>query len=164
MEVLVSVASKHGSTEEIAQVIADHLRAVDITVHVTPPDEVTSVDGYDGVVLGSAVYAGRWMAPAVRFAERFAGPLRERPVWLLSSGPLGDPPVPAEDPASVAPIVEATGARDHRVLAGRLRREDLSLAERTIVRAVRAPYGDDRDWAEVEAWACAIAAQLTAAR
>jgi menaquinone-dependent protoporphyrinogen oxidase len=164
VEVLVSVASKHGSTEEIAEAIADNLRAVDIDVEVTPPDEVTSVDRYAGVVLGSAVYGGRWMAPAVRFAERFAEPLRARPVWLLSSGPLGDPPLPAEEPASVAHIVELTGARDHRLLAGRLRREDLSLAERTIVRAVRAPYGDDRDWAEIEAWTCRIAAQLTAVR
>jgi menaquinone-dependent protoporphyrinogen oxidase len=160
VEVLISVASKHGSTDEIAEVIADHLRAVDVRVDLVPPDEVTSVDRYDGVILGSAVYAGRWMASSVRFAERFEDGLRQRPVWLLSSGPLGDPPAPAEDPVSVAAILERTGARGHALFAGRARREDLSLAERTIVRAVRAPYGDFRDWAEIEAWACQIVAHL----
>jgi menaquinone-dependent protoporphyrinogen oxidase len=160
VEVLVSIASKHGSTDEIAEVIADHLRAVEATVDLVPPDEVTAVDRYDGIILGSAVYAGRWMAPAVRFAERFADVLVTKPVWLLSSGPLGDPPAPAEDPVSVAPIRERTGARDHRVFAGRARREDLSLAERAVVRAVHAPYGDFRDWAEIEAWTCAIVAHL----
>jgi menaquinone-dependent protoporphyrinogen oxidase len=162
VDVLISVASKHGSTDEIAEVVADHLRAVDIHVDLVPPDEVTSVDRYDGVILGSAVYAGRWMASAVHFAERFEDGLRQRPVWLLSSGPLGDPPAPAEDPVSVAPMLERTGARGHVLFAGRARREDLSLAERTIVRAVRAPYGDFRDWAEIEAWACKVVAHLAA--
>jgi menaquinone-dependent protoporphyrinogen oxidase len=51
-------------------------------------------------------------------------------------------------------------ARDHRVFAGKLEKEGLGLAERAIVAAVRAEEGDFRPWAEIDAWAAGIAAEL----
>lgn len=62
MKVLVTVATRHGSTAEIADVIVRvlHLRGLDADeVH---PGSVHDISGYDAVVLGSAVYAGRWLA------------------------------------------------------------------------------------------------------
>jgi menaquinone-dependent protoporphyrinogen oxidase len=47
---------------------------------------------FDAVVLGSAVYAGRWLDPARQYAALYADVLRARPVWLFSSGPIGNPP------------------------------------------------------------------------
>ncbi len=86
-------------------------------------------------------------------------------MWLFSSGPIGDPPRPGPDDAvRLDEIMAATGAREHRVFAGRLRREDLGLPERVVVRATGAADGDRRDWAEVEAWARGIAAALSAPR
>jgi hypothetical protein len=64
----------------------------------------------------------RPLASAKDFAERRAAELAARPVWLFSSGPIGDPPKPVEDPADVGPLLAATGAREHRVFAGRLER------------------------------------------
>ncbi len=55
------------------------------------PDEVTELEDYDAVVLGSAVYAGHWLEPAKQLAERFVGQLLGRAVWLFSSGPVGNP-------------------------------------------------------------------------
>ena len=125
MKVLVTAASKHGTTAEIAEEIAKVLRAAQLEVDVIPPDDVQTIVDYDAVVLGSGVYAGHWMQPARAFAERHAVALQETTVFLFSSGPIGDPPRPLEDPAEIAWIDEATMALDHRVFAGRLTESDL---------------------------------------
>jgi menaquinone-dependent protoporphyrinogen oxidase len=105
MKVLVSAASRHGATSEIAEEIGKALR-----VDVRPAEQVSSVEDYEAVVLGSAVYAGRWLQPARELAERHAGALSERPVWLFSSGPVGEPPKPAEEESvDVSGILEITG-------------------------------------------------------
>jgi menaquinone-dependent protoporphyrinogen oxidase len=163
MKVLVTAASKHGATDEVAEAIAEVLARANVAVEVVPPEEVRSLDAYDAVVLGSAVYAGHWLAPARGFVERFVGALRARPVWLFSTGPLGDPPRPGEDPSDAAPMLAATGAREHVVFGGRLERRELGLAERAIVAAVRAPDGDYRDWQRIRDWAEGIAEVVAAA-
>jgi menaquinone-dependent protoporphyrinogen oxidase len=79
-------------------------------------------------------------------------------VWLFSSGPVGDdPPKPDEDPVDVADLLAATGAREHRIFAGKLVRKQLSFPEREIVSALRVPEGDFRDWTEIRQWAAGIA-------
>src|SRR6266511_3734374 len=70
MTVLVSAASKHGSTAEIATAVARVLQERGLAVDVRPVENVTLVDGYEAVVLGSAVYAGHWMESAGRLATR----------------------------------------------------------------------------------------------
>jgi menaquinone-dependent protoporphyrinogen oxidase len=157
MKVLVSAASKHGSTDEIARAIGDVLTERGIETEVTPPQEVTTVEGHDAVVLGSAVYAGRWMKEAKELVERSAGALADIDVWLFSSGPIGDPPKPEEDPVDVAEIAERTGARGHRIFAGKLVKAQLGFGEKAIVMALRAPEGDFRDWDEIRGWASEIA-------
>jgi menaquinone-dependent protoporphyrinogen oxidase len=111
MKVLVTAATKYGATAEIAQAIGDTLRDHGLDPTVIPPQQVDSLDGYDAVVLGSAVYAGHWLKPARELVDR-AGHLADRPVWLFSSGPVGDPPKPEEDPVDVAEILTATAARE----------------------------------------------------
>lgn len=160
MNILVTAASKHGATAEIAAAIAAHLAELDLPADVRAPDEVTDMAGYDAVILGSAVYAGRWLASAKALVERCGPALRERPVWLFSSGPVGEPAKPDEPPADAAAMVDATGAREHRVLPGKIDKGELGLAERAIVAVVRAPDGDYRDWDALRAWVAGIAAQL----
>jgi menaquinone-dependent protoporphyrinogen oxidase len=162
MPVLVTAATKYGATAEIAQAIADTLRHRGLDPMVLPPEQVEGVDGYDAVVLGSAVYAGHWLKPARELVQRHAGDLTGRPVWLFSSGPVGDPPKPEEDPVDVAELVAASGAREHRVFAGKLVRRQLSFPERAIVSALRVPEGDFRDWAEITRWAAGIAGAVQA--
>ena len=156
MRVLVTVASKHGATRAIGDAIGDVLDEMGLTVDRVAPEDVRDLDGVDAVVLGSAVYAGRWVASAADLVERLGGELRERPVWVFSSGPLGDEPEPAGTGPAVEAAVASIEARDHRVFAGALDRDDLNLAERAVVRVVKAPYGDFRDWEAVTAWATAI--------
>lgn len=164
VRVLVTVASKHGSTAGIAAAIARTLQeshpgleAVSIPVEQRP-----APDGFDAVVLGSAVYVGRWMESARDFATAHAGVLRERPLWLFSSGPIGTPPFPPDEPHDAQPMMQLLGARAHTVFPGRLDKTLLSFGERAMVTAMRAPLGDFRDWDAVRRWAAVIAAELTA--
>lgn len=163
MLALVTAASRHGSTADIASVVAWALRTHGVDADELPPEDVYDVSAYDAVVLGSAVYAGRWLEPATALVTRCGPQLTGRPMWLFSSGPVGLPPTPAESP-DVSGLLARTGALDHRVFAGRLDRGKLGRLERTMVRAVRAPEGDFRDWAEVSRWAERIAETLTPAQ
>lgn len=163
MTVLVSAATKHGATLEIAEAIAAGLERRGVAAQAHDAASVQSLDGYGALVLGSGVYAGHWLAPARDLVERGFPGAAGRPVWLFSSGPLGSPdPKPEGDPVDVAALLEATSARAHRVFAGRLERERLGFAERAIVRALRAPEGDFRDWDAIDAYAGEIAAAVSA--
>jgi menaquinone-dependent protoporphyrinogen oxidase len=159
--VLVAVASRHGATREIAETVARTLRDEGLDVHLADAEAVQGVSGFDGVVVGSAVYVGRWLEPARVLVDAHGDELASRPTWLFSSGPIGDPPKPeAEDAVQIDEIAERVSARDHRLFSGKLDRSVLGFGERAVVLAFRAPEGDFRDWDEIEAWAREIAADL----
>jgi menaquinone-dependent protoporphyrinogen oxidase len=161
MKILVTAASKHGSTDGIAKAIGAELATRGLEVMVAPVQDVGAIDPYDAVVLGSAIYLGNWMKPAKEFAARQADALASVPVWLFSSGPVGNPP--PEDPGDRRrgdEIAKTIGARDHRVFAGKLDRKDLNLIERAAVRAAKSPDGDFRNWDEIRGWAAGIAEAL----
>lgn len=160
MKVLVTAASKHDATAEIAAAIGAEFADNGVPATVARPDEVTTLDGFDAAVIGSAVYAGRWLKPATKLIERHAAALTQIPVWLFSSGPIGDPPKPDEDPVDVVDVMSAAGAREHRIFSGRLDKHRLSFGERAIMVAVRAPEGDFRDWDAIRAWTDEIIAEL----
>jgi menaquinone-dependent protoporphyrinogen oxidase len=160
MRILVTAASKHGATAELAEWMGAAFRSAGVDAVVEAPELVTNLDGFDAVIIGSGVYAGHWLEPAKQLVDRQVDALRARPVWIFSSGPVGEPPKPEETPVDVAPIVETTGARDHRVFTGRIDRSLLGFGERAICTALRVPEGDWRSRPEVEAWAREIATAL----
>jgi menaquinone-dependent protoporphyrinogen oxidase len=166
MRILVAAASRHAATAEIASriggTLADqlHARGIPVEIHVRHAEEVHDLAGYDAVVLGSAVYEGRWLKPARELVRDHADQLRLVPVWLFSSGPVGDPVVPAAEPREAGQLVLSTGAREHRVFPGRLDRRRLGHLERLLARAGSAGEGDYRDWGTITAWAADIADAL----
>ncbi len=160
MKVLVTAASKHGATTAIARAIGETLQAEGLETTVLPPEDVSGVAGYDAVVIGSAVYMGHWLEPARHLVERDGAALVARPVWLFSSGPVGDPPKPVEDPVDVAELIAAAGAREHRVFPGTVVKRGLGFGEKAVAAALRVPDGDFRPWDEIRAWARGIAATL----
>jgi menaquinone-dependent protoporphyrinogen oxidase len=163
MTVLVTAASKHGATWEIAEAIGRTLAERGLDVEVVRAEDVDGLGRFRAVVLGSAVYGGHWLDPALRLVAEHGGDLAARETWLFSSGPLGDPPRPGPDDAvRIDDVLAATGARDHRVFAGRLDHDSLSFGERALVFAFRAEEGDFRDWDEIAAWAGEIADALGA--
>lgn len=163
MTVLVAYASKHGSTEGIAQAIADRLRERGVPTDVQAVGDVGDVGDLQAVVLGSAVYAGSWMKEAIEFAQAQAERLVGLPVWLFTSGPLGeDVEDEEEQPRQLAELRGLIAPVEHRVFFGALDRSKLGFGERMIVKAVKAPEGDFRDWDAIEGWADGIADELGA--
>jgi menaquinone-dependent protoporphyrinogen oxidase len=158
MTVLVAAASRHGSTAEIAAAIGGVLSARGLDTEIADVEDVSSLEGYDAVVLGSAVYVGRWLASARDFVDDHAAELAERPTWLFSSGPVGAPPKPApEEALRLDQIAAKARPLDHRLFAGRVDRTVLGFGERAVVTAIRAEPGDYRDWDDVRRWAGEIA-------
>lgn len=162
MRVLVAVASKHGSTGEIGDAIADVLRDRGHDVQRVAPSEVSTLDGVDAVVLGSAVYMSQWLEAARNLVVRLGHDLRGRPVWMFSSGPVGTELKPTEETARIHPLLEAVQPLDYQVFSGVVDRSVLNLRERSIVRMVGAAEGDFRDWGAVRSWAASIADTLDA--
>ncbi|HKZ83736.1 MAG TPA: flavodoxin domain-containing protein [Anaerolineae bacterium] len=149
--ILVAYASKHGATEEIAEKIGQVLRQAGLRADVLPADRVSDVTPYQAVVFGSAVYAGQWRQEAATFLEASEKTLAERPVWLFSSGPTGEgDPVELMKgfrfPEALQPIADHIRPRDIAFFHGALDMKELSLPERLIVKGIKAPLGDFRDW------------------
>jgi menaquinone-dependent protoporphyrinogen oxidase len=161
MRVLVASATRHGATGEIAGAIFSTLVARGIHAEPQRVEDVLHLADYDAVVLGSAVYLGKWLEPARRFASDHATELAMRPTWLFSSGPLGEPPRPdAAHAVQVDDLLEQTHAREHRLFDGKLDVAKLGFVERAATKAVRAQPGDFRDWDAIHAWANSIADSL----
>lgn len=165
MTVLVAYASKRGSTAEIAETVAATLRREGLRVCLERCEDVRGLDGYDAVVLGSAVYMKRWRGDARDFLKKHRKALRQMPFWVFSSGPVGDP---AQDdpewmePPKIVEKVEELGGRDHVIFGGRLPSEPKGFMEKAMVKGVPKEYRDRRDWAEIRGWAKGIASRLVA--
>lgn len=160
--VLVAYGTKNGSTAEIADVIADTLRGAGLRCEARPAGDVDDAAAYDAVVLGGAVYAGRWHRAAARFARRHRKALADRPVWLFSSGPL-DPSAGERDIPPVRGAARAAtriDAREHITFGGCLTEGARGFVARMILKQGRG--GDFRDMDRIRAWASGIAKEIDA--
>jgi menaquinone-dependent protoporphyrinogen oxidase len=165
MKVLVAYASKYGSTKGIAE----RLRAAGQQADARPVQAIDDPGGYDAFVVGSAVFAGHWMAEATRFVRRHRAVLANWPTWLFSSGPIGTMAAKHEPvaPKETGKLVRAINPREHRVFFGAWDRANadrakLGFAERMVAKWL--PEGDFRDWKAIEGWAASIAQALQRAR
>jgi menaquinone-dependent protoporphyrinogen oxidase len=165
-KILVAYASKHNSTAEIADAIGEVLReSGGLQVDIQSVEAVKDITVYDAVVLGSAVYAGQWQGEAADFLKQHEQELAQRPTWLFSSGPTGEGDPKAlmkgwEFPEALRPIAERVKPRDVAVFHGNLDTDKLSMLERLMVKGVKAPMGDFRDWNLIRAWASGVAQAL----
>lgn len=180
MSILVTYASAHGSTREIAERIAERLAEQLATkVDCTPMTEVprlsTIPTRYSAIVMGSAVHAGRWIRPGRAFVRSNAAFLRDKDkhppaVWAFSV--CG---APEEQQTKVAPgyvkwfdrkLGDGT-VRAHKMLRGRLEKTDLPWILRIILSCCTPEkenaYGDFRDWDGIDEWANDVAKTMTEA-
>jgi len=160
--VLVAYASKHGATAEIAERIGQVLRQAGLRADVLPTDRVSDLTPYQAVVLGSAVYIGQWQKRAARFLRENEKALAERPLWLFSSGPTGEGDAAAlvqgwRFPKALQPIADRIRPRDIAVFHGALDAAKMNWFEKWMIKNVKAPLGDFRDWDAITTWATAIA-------
>ncbi|MGV1047297.1 MAG: flavodoxin domain-containing protein [Solirubrobacterales bacterium] len=163
MKVLVAYASKRGSTAGIAETVAAEISRCGFDVDCRDSGEVKTLDPYDAVVLGSAVYMKRWRGDAKHFLRHHHKELAKKPFWIFSSGPVGDPAKDNPDWAEPPRIVEKAeqlGVRDHAVFGGSLPEEPHGMTK-GMVESTPPEFRDRRDWDQIRAWAKGIAAQLS---
>lgn len=153
MRVLIAYGSKAGGTHGLANWLGYDLQELGaFDVDVRDAGMVKTIDSYDAVVIGGAVYGGRWHPDARRFVARFRKQMSGKPAWLFSSGPLDDSalhssirPVPF-----VSKAIQRTGAIGHMTFGGRLAEDTHGMSA-----------GDWRHPGQVKDWACDIAAELS---
>jgi len=90
--VLVAYATKYGSTQEVAGVVATTLAEQGVEADLRPAHDVASLDGYSAVVVGAALYNHRWHHDAVRFISQHRTALSRVPVAIFAVGPVNDDP------------------------------------------------------------------------
>jgi len=174
MTILVAYATRHGATAGIAERIATTLRAQGLSAEARPVAEVRGLAPYDAVILGGAAYMFHWLKDATRFARRHRAELRQRPVWLFSSGPLGTELVDEQGhdvletsrPKEFPELTTLLHPRGEKIFFGAWDPDApaIGLGERMLrhMPASRAatPAGDFRDWPAIDDWATQIATSL----
>lgn len=155
-KILVAYASKCGSTGEVAQAIGEALEKMGAAVEVRPVQEVSSLDGYGAVVIGSAVRAGRWLPEATAFVQRRRTELARLPAAIFSLHMLARD----ESEASRAQRLSFADAarailspKAEAFFAGRINPSRMSFMARLMTKAVKAKEEDLRDWNAIREWA-----------
>lgn len=161
-KILVAYATKYGATAGIADKIGQVLGEAGLNVDVLPVGQVKDLDSYQAVILGSAAYIGRWRKEAAKFLKSKEKALAEKLVWLFSSGPTEKGNI--EDlmkgwrfPKSLQPIADRIQPNDITIFHGATDIEKLSWIEKWMIKKVKAPIGDFRDWDAITSWAKGIA-------
>ncbi len=158
-KVLVTYASKYGSTGGVADAIAKELCARGISADVSLIRNARNIGSYQGVVVGSAIYMGKWMSEAVDFVKKNRETLRRMPVayflvCMTLARPTGksraevlaymDPLL--KDVPEIKPVGLGT-------FAGAMHYSNLSWINKKILESKGTPEGDYRDWNAIRSWA-----------
>ena len=154
--ILVAYASKSGTAAEVAQAVGRALPGKSVAVDVRPAQEVSSLDGYQAVVIGSGVRLGRWLPQAVEFVRKHEAQLRQVSTALFTVHMLwiDDSETSRRNrQAYSAPVREIITPKTEAFFAGRIEMARLSFMERVMTKAVRAPEADSRDRDAIRAWA-----------
>jgi menaquinone-dependent protoporphyrinogen oxidase len=168
MRVLVAYETAHGSTAETAERIAQVLRDRGAEVDVMRCRKVGSLEGYDAFVVGSPIWAGKWLKPARRFVVRHEGTLSSRPTaYFCASGAASREEGRADVERQIFPKLRnyAEGVEPVAIgnFAGVINFPAYGLLLRLVMRAISksqgaatSGYHDMRDWEQIEAWASEV--------
>ncbi len=158
MKILIAYASKHGSTREVADVIAAELEPSGLEVEVRPARAVEDPGAYDAVVLGAPLYMGRWHKDARAFLRSHRKTLERLPVAIFALGPVDADPQHwqgAEEQLdkALAALLEVDPV-DVRVFGGAIKPDELRFP------FTHMPAADVRDWVAIRAWAAGLPERL----
>lgn len=161
-KILITYATRAGSTVEIAAIIGETLSKHGFAVDVKPVSENPSLDGYQAVLMGSAIRMGSWLPEAVDFVRKNQSALNQLPtsiftLHMLNSG--DDETSRAARQAYIAPVRELLPSVNEVFFRGKLDYKTLSFFDRLIAKAVETPDnppGDFRDWDKIRDWSQSI--------
>ena len=160
--ILVTYASRTGTTAETAKAISQTLKESGADVDVLPMQAVKDLSPYDAVIAGSAIRAARWLPEAMQFVRAHQTALRHKPfamytvcITLAMSNSEQYRKAVMDWTAPVRAIVHPLS---EGLFAGMLDFKKLPFNWETLkLRATVAmgifPSGDRRDWNAVRAWA-----------
>jgi menaquinone-dependent protoporphyrinogen oxidase len=159
MRALVTYGSKMGGTQGLAEMVGNALEARGFAVDLSPARDAELGAGYDLVVVGGALYAGRWHRDAVQFVRRHADALHGTEVWFFSSGPLDESATTRDIPPvkQVAALMAKVDAHGHATFGGRLVPKPRGFVARMMAKKLA---GDWRDADHVERWVDGITAAI----
>lgn len=162
--ILITYATRAGSTAEVAAAIGETLAERGFYVDIKPVKTNPTLEGYDAVILGSAVRMGNWLPEMIDFVKQNQTTLAQVPVALFTVHMLNlgaDETSHAARMAylnSVRPLLKPT---DEAFFAGKIDLRTLSFVDRLIVKMVGtaqkdSPIGDLRNWSEIQAWSSVV--------
>ena len=155
-KVLVTYASRAGSTMEVAQAVAKELTDRGFAVDLLPVKKVNHVNGYQAVVVGSAVRMGQWLPEAVKFVEQNQSTLSQVPtaffaVHLMNMG--NDEASRTARQAYLNPVRKLVKPQYEAFFSGVGDMSKVSFLDGLIGKMVKSPEGDFRDWDAIRGWA-----------
>lgn len=155
---LVTYATRQGSTQEVAEAIAETLREHRLEVDIQPVRNVRSLGGYRAVVLGAPFYMCRWHKDARHFLAHNRVALTERPIAIFALGPLHPD---EKEFQAVRKQLEKERAKypwltvaASEIFGGKIDPAKLHFPFN------RMPAGDIRGWTIIRAWASDLAEKL----
>ncbi|MCC6147256.1 MAG: flavodoxin domain-containing protein [Anaerolineaceae bacterium] len=157
--ILISYATHAGSTPEIAAVIGETLARRGFSVVVKPVNANPSLNGCDAVILGSAVHMANWLPEMVDFIKKNQVVLSQMPVALFTVHILN---LGNDEASRVSRLAYLNSVRplldpmDEVFFAGKIDLDALSFVDRLMVKMVKSPIGDYRDWDGICAWSSVI--------
>jgi menaquinone-dependent protoporphyrinogen oxidase len=158
-KILITFATRTGSTSEIATTIGQTLIGRGFDVDVKPIKENPSPIGYQAVVIGSGVRFGSCFPEALKYVEQHHHQLNRMPtaffcVHMMNMG--GDETSRKGRLAYLAPLRKLVTPCSEAYFAGIGDLSKITFIERMVVKAVKPPLGDFRDWDKIQAWAQSV--------
>jgi len=158
--ILLAYATRFGSTQEVAENMTAELRKRGLEVDIQPMQEITTLDNYDAVVLGAAIYNSKWHTNAHQFLAQHQEALMQRPLAIFALGPLSSSEAAKRNSRrqldkelAKYPWLNPVALE---IFAGKYDPTKPGLG--SFYRLL--PTRDYRDWKAIRTWANALSAQL----
>ena len=161
--ILVTYATRAGSTAEIAATIGNTLSERGFSVDVKPVKDLSSLNGYQAAILGSAIRMGNWLPEAVEFVKTNQQALNQMPVSLFTVHMLNTGDDETSRSARLAylnAVHPMLSSAEEVFFSGKMDFSRLSFMDRTIAKMVKAVESDQRDWGKIRQWAKTTLSQV----
>lgn len=167
--ILVTYASRAGSTAEIAEAIGNTLAEGGLLVDLLPMKEVSDLSPYRAVIAGSAIRGSQWLPEALQFVQTHQAELNRKPfaafmvcITLAMSGADKYRPGLVKWMLPVRRLVHPVS---EGYFAGKLDFSKLPLTPRVLLMRLAVlmrifPAGDHRDWSAIRSWAGSLSRLL----
>jgi menaquinone-dependent protoporphyrinogen oxidase len=164
--VLISYASRCGSTGGVAEAIGQVLCDMGASADIRLVANVNDLSPYHAVIVGSSIRRGKWLPEAVSFVKDNQDILGRLPIAYFVVC-LTMKENTAENRSKVMAYLDPVRKEAQKIqpvavglFPGALDLGKLSLVDKMFFQAKGTPEGDYRDWPAVKSWASAVGPML----